>query len=441
MNTSARASEDSGPASLTKIANNFSINIQEDSEAGTSISASPHTQPESGQRQQCTLDWDGLNDHDNPYIWSTFKKGYHLLVPTVLAFIISIGASIYSPSSESIATEFHEGIEISRQGFTLYAIGLACGSVIGSPASELSGRKPVYLVSAMLFSIFTISTRFSKSIAAVLVCRMFARLLGGPALAVGARTVADLWSSDSRAIPMTIFNFSQMAAGFGPVIGAYINTYKGWRWGQWVLLFFTAGSYGFLFFTHETYKRAILNRRATLRGLARPDCSAQAVFKNSMGLTLLRPVHMLVTEAIVLSFGVYCALTWLILFGFLPAIPMMFLDIYQFSSPHQGLPFLGIATGCLLAVPTLIIIDKLFYQPRHRASLNLSENGVDPDYRLYGTMVGSLGLPLSLFWFAWTARSQIHWLVPIAALVSFRVGQHVYLHLVRSLPGGHAWSM
>ena len=38
-----------------------------------------------------------------------------------------------------------------------------------------------------------------------------------------------------------------------------------------------------------------------------------------------------------------------------------------------------------------------------------------PEPRLYPSMLGSLILPAGLFFFAWTARFSIHWMVPIVA--------------------------
>lgn len=34
-------------------------------------------------------------------------------------------------------------------------------------------------------------------------------------------------------------------------------------------------------------------------------------------------------------------------------------------------------------------------------------------------MAGSIGLPISLFWFAWTSKKSVHWIVPIMGLVIF----------------------
>jgi len=54
--------------------------------------------------------------------------------------------------------------------------------------------------------------------------------------------------------------------------------------------------------------------------------------------------------------------------------------------------------------------------------------------RLYCTMIGSILAPIGLFWFAWTARSSIHWICPLivgflvaAGNVSISIGAIVYM--------------
>ena len=42
------------------------------------------------------------------------------------------------------------------------------------------------------------------------------------------------------------------------------------------------------------------------------------------------------------------------------------------------------------------------------------ENGqIKPEKRMPIAMFGSFFVPASLLWFGWTARSSIHWIVPI----------------------------
>jgi MFS family permease len=188
---------------------------------------------------------------------------------------------------------------------------------------------------------------------------------------------------------------------FRPVIGSFVTVRKSWRWTQWVLVFFAIFSFLLTLFTHETYKKTLLLRRLKKRGLPPPPSpfpSTAAKLKFFLTVTVLRPIHMLVTEPIVGVFSLYVAFNFAVLYAFFAAFPLVFESVYGFDAEQTGLVFLAIGVGCLLAVPTVILCDIYLYQPRFRASKAAGKAGVvAPEYRLYPAMMGSVGLPLGLF--------------------------------------------
>ena len=77
----------------------------------------------------------------------------------------------------------------------------------------------------------------------------------------------------------------------------------------------------------------------------------------------------------------------------------------------------------MLAVVSVISIDRLLYRKEYEKSLRQGKvSNVAPEHRLYAAMLGSLGLPVGLFWFAWTARSEVHWISPVLAAIPFGWG-------------------
>lgn len=176
-------------------------------------------------------------------------------------------------------------------------------------------------------------------------------------------------------------------------------------------------------FTEETYKKIILKKRAKALGASLPSGpSGLALFKHIMTVVLSRQIHMLFTEPIVASFAIYVSFNFAVLFGFLASIPLIFTSVYGFTHAQSGLPFIAIAIGVLLSIPTMMLLDRTLYQKHYRRAMSEGRKGIAPEHRLYGAMVGSLGLPISLFWFAWTSQRSIHWIVPIIGLVPFAWG-------------------
>jgi hypothetical protein len=110
-------------------------------------------------------------------------------------------------------------------------------------------------------------------------------------------------------------------------------------------------------------------------------------------VTLLRPLHMLVTESIVGFLSLYIAFNFGVLFTFFAAFPYVFGSVYDFSTEQSGLVFLSLGVGCVLAVPTVLLSDRLFYLKHHRLSHEAGKGGVvPPERRLYPAMWGSFGL-------------------------------------------------
>jgi hypothetical protein len=191
----------------------------------------------------------------------------------------------------------------------------------------------------------------------------------------------------------------------------------------------------------ETYKKVILERRAKKRGIEPAQPTGGAAVKRTVVQNFLRPMHMLVTEVrweyfnlrrllhanstqpVVFFLSLYTAFTFAILFLFFAAIPYVFQrHPYFFTISQTGLVFLAIGLGVMLAGMTGIIVDNKFYQVQHRKAAAAGQMHAQPEHRLYNAMIGSIGIPIGLFWFAWTANGGVHWAVPIVGAVPFAWG-------------------
>ena len=138
--------------------------------------------------------------------------------------------------------------------------------------------------------------------------------------------------------------------------------------------------------------------------------------------TLFRPVHMLLSEPLVGFTSLYTAFTFAVLFAFFAAFPQVFGGVYNFELYQTGLSFIGVGVGVILGVFTSVLIDRLVYVKKHRKAVSEGKQQADPEHRLYGAMVGSLGIPIGLFWLGWTARKDVHWIVPVLGSVPFAWG-------------------
>lgn len=156
--------------------------------------------------------------------------------------------------------------------------------------------------------------------------------------------------------------------------------------------------YGLSYFTSETYKKVILARRAKARGLQTPSGpTGLEAMTALLTITLFRPIHMLFTEPIVGFLSLYVAFSFGVLFAFFASFPYVFGKVYGFNAGEVGLAFLGLWFGLILAVITFGIFDRTLYKV---AKVKAKKEGrpTNPEHRLYASMAGSLGIPISLFW-------------------------------------------
>ena len=139
-----------------------------------------------------------------------------------------------------------------------------------------------------------------------------------------------------------------------------------------------------------------------------------------MTVTLFRPLHMLFTEPIVTFVCLYISLEFATLFVFLAAIPYIFETIYSFTLDQSGLILISVLVGSFLGILTIILCDGFIY--RRQVVHRYPPNRVPPEHRLYPAMMGSMGPVAGLFWFGWTARSEISPWSPAIAIVPFSWG-------------------
>lgn len=309
---------------------------------------------------------------------------------------------------------------------SIYVWGLAFGPVIGAPLSEVFGRRYVYILTLPLFLAFTIGAGSAENFSTLIACRFFAGMLGSPPLAVGAGSNIDLWSARARTRAGSIFLLAPFfGPALGPIVGGFVAQYKGWRWTQWCSAVLGATVFALTLGCQETYAKIILKKRAKKLGLPPPPSpgspSGLPALKLLFTVTVTRPIHMLLTDPIVILYSAYTAFNFAVIFCFFAAFPIVFIGMYRFSIWQSGLVFVGISAGCVVAVIIAITVDSVTYVRKIKDTKG-SVSQLPPEVRLYCAMIGSVLLPVGLFWFAWTSRADVHWMVPAVATVFFAAG-------------------
>lgn len=392
------------------------------------------------------LDWDSPSDKDNPHNWPLWKKWFTTMTSAFLCLVVTMGSSLYVSSVPKLVAIYKVDQTLALAGLTFYLLGLS--TVIGAPLSEVFGRKPIYLFSLPLSCLFTMGVGLSNGhMRIILPLRFFAGVFASPALSIGSGTIMDIFDVDQVSVAMTFFCLAPfMGPVLSPIMGGFAAEYQGWRWSQWIQLLASGLIYPFIVLMPETHKGIILRKRAERRKMNLKKFTKEdqkAFMKITMTITVFRPLKMLVVEPIVLVFSIYVAFIFAVLFAFFEAYPVIYRGVYRMDYGISGLPFLGIGIGLWFGSMVYIYIDRNYFFPEapngtpelenpdslrvepyrgHRDPTTNELLPLLPEKFLLACKTGSVALPIGLFWQAWTARTDVHWMAPVAAGVPFGFG-------------------
>lgn len=114
----------------------------------------------------------GPEDQLNPRNWSLAYRGWTVFNVSFSTWVVVLYSTSYTAAIPGMIKEFDVASEpVVTLGVTTYLLGLAVGSLVVAPMSELYGRKPVYLICLALFSVMIVPCAVAKSLTEIIVFR------------------------------------------------------------------------------------------------------------------------------------------------------------------------------------------------------------------------------------------------------------------------------
>ncbi|KAF8497445.1 putative caffeine resistance protein 5 [Russula emetica] len=365
--------------------------------------------------------WHGPDDPENPMNWSRVKKCWVMFQLCFLTFSVYFGSAVYTAAVPGVAEHFHVSHVAATLGLTLFLLGCGIGPMLWSPLSEMPylGRMPIYWGTLFLYVLLQIPTALSTNFGMLLAFRFITGFVGSPILATGGATIGDMYSPKKRVYGIALWGtFAVCAPATAPIAGGFVAHAESWRWTIWILMWLGSFTTTLLFFFFpETSSSNILYRRAKRlrkamgdkRLKSQSEIEAESLTGRDIAIdVLVRPFTLNFQEPIVFILNLYIALIYALFYLWFESFPVVFIGIHHFRQQMLGLAFLGILCGVFVALP---IYFSYIY---HVEEKMYDENGqIKPEKRMRVAVFGSILAPVSLLWFGWTARSNIHWIVPI----------------------------
>jgi hypothetical protein len=169
-------------------------------------------------------------------------------------------------------------------------------------------------------------------------------------------------------------------------------------------------------FWKESYAPIILARKAAhlrketgnqaLRSKYDIGLSPRAHLKRGIG----RAVKMLLFSPIVLALSVYMGLIYAYFYLLFTTFTPIFEENYHFPPSTVGLSYLGVGVGFLIGQASFV---KLGDPVLKKCAARFGKGDLKPEYRLPLCCLGSVFVPVALFWYGWSVVGHVHWIVPI----------------------------
>lgn len=182
--------------------------------------------------------------------------------------------------------------------------------------------------------------------------------------------------------------------------------------------------FGF-FFLQETYapkllewKRNKLRKETGNQQLHTEFDSPDRTLATTIKIAMVRPFKLLGTQPIIQVLACYMAYLYGLMYLMLSTFPSLWVTRYGMSTGIGSLNFISMGVGFFLGTQITAPLNDALYR-----RLKKRNNGVGkPEFRVPIMVPASLLVPIGLFWYGWSAQSQVHWIMPNIGAAIFCAG-------------------
>ncbi|KAF8800960.1 MFS general substrate transporter [Phlegmacium glaucopus] len=373
------------------------------------------------------LEHDWANDPDNARNWSSGKKWTATAIVSFYTLVSPLASSMMAPGLPEIATKY--GItnpSVIALTLSIFLLAFALGPLVLAPLSEMYGRTWVLHIGNLLTMGLSLGCAFAPTTEALIGFRFLSGLSGGAPIAVGGGLVGDLFSERDRASAMAFYTLGPLIGPvMGPIAGGFIAQTVGIKW-VFIVISIVCGVASAIAIPllRETYAPVIRKKRAARSGDPEKTVSKQPALLKEHGrlyylwLNLSRPIVLLFGSLICFVLSLYMAFTYGTFYLMFTTFAQFFAKTYHFSPGVGGLAYLGLGVGFICAA----MFGARFADQIYKYLADKNGGIGTPEMRIPALFVGSIFIPIGLFWYGWSAAAGTHWIVPIIGTGIFGFG-------------------
>ena len=153
------------------------------------------------------------------------------LVVTMGTFMEVLDTSIANVALPHIAGALSSSQDESTWVLTSYLVANAIILPISGWISSVVGRRNFYLVSVIMFTVFSAACGLAPTLGALVVFRVLQGLAGGGLQPSVQAILADAFPGEKRGMAMAVYTIAILVAPvLGPTLGGWITDNYSWRW-------------------------------------------------------------------------------------------------------------------------------------------------------------------------------------------------------------------
>ncbi|KAL8774329.1 MAG: hypothetical protein Q9209_001080 [Squamulea sp. 1 TL-2023] len=318
-----------------------------------------------------------LSRYVSPFTWSASRKYTIVFISCINSLFVCYAAGSYDAAWEQISTQWGVSQTVTYLGITTFTIGFGIAPMILAPFSELNGRKPIFIITGVLFCVSQVSCAVTQSFPGMLVARFFVGVGGSSFSSTIGGVISDIYHKEDRNTPMALFSgLALFGTGLGPLVSGFVAQNLDWRWVFWVQVI-TCGAciLAVITFFEETRGSVILSRKAgilnrwyeareelglvgfemsssdnsskrqsqRIRWKVKSDEERETIAK-VVKISFFRPFHLLCTEPVVFFFSLWVAFSWAIQYLLFTIVPLVFKTNHNFNTEQNGAVFAELAS-------------------------------------------------------------------------------------------------
>ncbi|KAJ5665545.1 uncharacterized protein N7477_007993 [Penicillium maclennaniae] len=195
------------------------------------------------------------DDLDDPLNWSRLRKAINFGLTCTFVLFTMVLIDINSVAYREYMTELDLTYSTFNNAIGANVAGLAVGCLVLIPFVHKFGRRPLYLISALVQFATAIWWAKFHTAGELIAINVIAGLAGSIAEAIVVITIVDMFFVHQHARMNGVFIFMQtLGSTGGPIAAGYIVVDLGWRWMWWILAIMLGVNFLLVLFFFEESK-------------------------------------------------------------------------------------------------------------------------------------------------------------------------------------------